>query len=478
MPLVNIKNLDIAKGLPAAGLYVLFGDGYLVNQVLKGLLDQRGLAVSDIDTFYGNDDREVTRALAAVNTYPLLGEGRLVLLRDADFLSSAADKDSLLESAQKAWEDEDAKTACKYVLSFLSLGGLDLADVLPANKSAISNALVQEPFFDEVVALCQNQNLKPQKAEQGVDLLFAALENGLPEVNTFIITTGGLDKRKKVFKALEEKALVVDCSVPQGDYKADKDAQNAILSRQALMFEEQTGKKIDSKALSALTSLIGFDMYAVSRALPQLADYAGDRKRITEEDVKVLFSRTKSDHIYELTSAVAARDLGQSLFYIESLLQNGKMFPLQILAAIANQMRKLTAAQSFLLSRHNRGFNPGLNYQAFQRDVLPQINAADDELLAVLLGWDELLAVQNEMGAKAKKTKKSDVVSRDFLLAKDGKSVYPLYFLLKNAAGWRGADPKDIFRLLLDAERELKMSPANPKLLLEKLLLDLFACAA
>lgn len=480
MPL--IKNKDFAVNanseLLKNSLFVLFGDAYLVNAGLKRLLAAFGQ--TDMDVFYGNDDREVTQALSRANTYPLLGDGRVVLLKDADFLQNAADKVQLLESAQKAYDEKDLKEACKYVLSYLSAGNLALEDALPQNKSSLSgDALTLEPFFDEVVAACIKDNLKPKKAEQGADMLFVALENGLPDVNKLVITAAGLDKRRKVFKALEEKGLLVDCSVPKGDFKADKDAQADILRQQAAEFERRVHKKLDPKALPALTELIGFDLYAVNAAFAQLADYVGPRPQITAEDVKALFARTKSDPIFELTNAVAKADLGQSLFFLDSLLVNAKMFPLQVLAAIANQMRKIAAARGFLDSPQGRGFYPGQSYQQFQREGMALVSAYDAELQTVLTGWENRLAPpENASGVdkpKGKKTKKGVAVGQDFLLAKEGKSPYPIYLLLQNAAKYPTENLGQIFRLLLAAESALKMSPANPKLLLEKLLLDLFA---
>lgn len=479
MPLIKNKDFSINANseLVKNSLFVLFGDAYLVNDALKRLLE--ALGQSDMDTFYGNDDREVTQALSRANTYPLLGDGRVVLLKDADFLQNAADKAQLLESAQKAYDDKDLKEACKYVLSYLGVGNLTLEDALPQNKSSLNDALTQEPFFDEVVAACVKDNLKPKKAEQGADLLFTALENGLPDVNKLVITAAGLDKRRKVFKALEEKGLLVDCSVPKGDFKADKDAQADILRQQAIEFEKRVHKKLDPKALPVLTELIGFDLYAVNAAFAQLADYVGTNPKITAEDVKALFARTKSDPIFELTNAVARADLGQSLFFLDSLLVNAKMFPLQVLAAIANQMRKIAAARSFLDSPQGRGFYAGQSYQQFQREGMALVNAYDDELQAVLSGWENLLTTpENPAGQakpKGKKAKKGVTVGTDFLLAKEGKSPYPIYLLLQNAAKYPTESLVQVFKLLLATESALKMSPANPKLLLEKLLLDLFA---
>lgn len=472
MTLLNIRDfaIDSDKELLNGNLYVIFGDAYLVEQTLKRLLN--ALGQTDADIFYGNDDREVTRALSVASTYPLLGDGRVVLLKDADFLQNAADKSQFLENAQNAYIEQDLKAACKYVLSYLSAGNFTLNDAAPQNKGALGEALTQEPFFDEVVAACVKNGLKPRKAEQGAELLFAALEKGLPAVNKLVITAQGLDKRRKVFKALEEKGLLVDCNVPKGDYKADREAQQEVLRMQAKAFEQKSGKKLDAGALSALTELLGFDLYAINTAFTQLAAYAGEHKRITEQDVRALLSRTKSDPIFELTNALAKGDLGQSLFYIDSLLNNAKMYPLQILAAIANQMRKIAAAQSFLNSEYGRGVNLGQTYQKFQHETMPLIKSYDAELQTVLNGWADALTPAGD--AKGKKARKTDI-NQDFLLAKDGKSVYPVYLLLQNAARFPLSQLPTVFKLLLEAESGLKLSASNPKLLLEKLALDLTA---
>lgn len=478
MPLINVKDFAVKAQSPLLQnrLYVLFGDAYLVNQSLKRLLE--ALGQTETETFYGNDDREVSQALSQANTYPLFGGGRVVVLKDADFLQSAADKAQLLESAQKAYTENDLKAAGKYVLSYLSAANLTLEDALPQNKSSLSDALCKEPFFDEAVAACLKDNLKPQKAGQGADLLFAALAKGLPDENRLVITAAGLDKRRKVFKALEEQGLLVDCGVPKGDFKADKDAWNEILRRETAEFERRAHKKLEQNALSTLTELIGFNLYALNTAFAQLTDYVGARARITSEDVKALFSRTKNDPIFELTNAVGQADLGQSLFFLNSLLTNVKMHPLQVLAAIANQMRKIAAARSFLDSPQGRGFHAGQSYQQFQREGIARVQTYDAELQAVLTGWEKQLAADDLTDTdkpKGKKAAKGGAVGQDFVLAKDGKSAYPLFLLLQNAAKYPAAALPEMFRLLLEAESALKLSACNPRLLLEKLLLDLFA---
>lgn len=466
-----------------ANLTVIFGDAFLVNQTLKNLLNALKLNAADLDTFYGNDDGEVGQALAQAQTFPLLGDGRVVLLKDADFLQNAADRGTLLENARKAWEDNDTKAACKSLLSFLSAADLTLDDAAPHNKAAINETLAKEAFFDEVVTQCVNDGLKPRKTEQGADMLFATLEKGLPKANKLVITACSLDKRRKVFKMLEEKALLIDCSVPKSDYKADKDVQSQIVRQQAEVFTKRTGKQLASGVLVLLPELIGFDLYAITAAFEQLADYVGTRSKITEADVNTLFSRTKTDPIYELTSAVAQVNLAQSLFYLDSLLRNAKMFPLQVLAAIANQIRKLAVARGFLTSPYGRSFNASMTYQSFQRETLSQITRYDEELKAALGTWEnQLLPPENNADVtgklKSKKAKKAVSINDDFLVAKDGKSTYPVYLLLQNAGRYPTDKWPVIFKLLLDTESALKLSPANPRLLLEKMLLDIFNLCA
>ena len=59
--------------------------------------------------------------------------------------------------------------------------------------------------------------------------LMQAIDNGFPENHYLVITTDIVDKRKRLFKLIQEKGHVIDCTVPRGERQADKAEQEAVL---------------------------------------------------------------------------------------------------------------------------------------------------------------------------------------------------------------------------------------------------------
>jgi DNA polymerase-3 subunit delta len=108
--------------------------------------------------------------------------------------------------------------------------------------------------------------------------------------------------------------------VPKGDRRADKIEQEAVLSERMEVLLNRCKKTMDKEAYRTMYEMTGFDIGTFCDNLEKLISYVGDRKRITAEDVVFVLKRTKKDPIYELTNAIADRDIDKSLFFLNSLL--------------------------------------------------------------------------------------------------------------------------------------------------------------
>ena len=69
------------------------------------------------------------------------------------------------------------------------------------------------------------------------------------------------------------------------------------------------------------------------------------------------------------------------------------------------------------------------------------------------------------VGASEKKKLKTDL-----LLARNPKNAYPVYQLLKKSERYSKTELIGAFNYLNEADRQLKISAQNPKLLLERLI--------
>ncbi len=196
---------------------------------------------------------------------------------------------------------------------------------------------------------CEEKNLKVAKSESSAKVLQDSIEKGFPKDNHLIITTENVDKRKTLYKAIKKHGVIFDCSVPKGDRKADKAEQDLVIRQSMDTILKKAKKTIEPAAVNALRNLTGFDLRTLAGNLEKLIDFTQDRKKIVLDDVNKVLKRTKTDPIYELTGAISDRNLQQALFYTSSLLANN-FHPLQILAALTNQVRKLIISKDFLQS--------------------------------------------------------------------------------------------------------------------------------
>jgi DNA polymerase-3 subunit delta len=148
-----------------------------------------------------------------------------------------------------------------------------------------------------------------------------------------------LDQRLKLWKLLSEEVLVVGLELPE-EPQARARAAGAILMEMA----KDAGVTLDKDAAEELTELAGADLAAARTEISKLATYAGDRKRITREDVEALVVSGRKYSVWELAEVFASRETSRAMTFLESLLREGEQ-PVQIVGAMAWMCRKLLEAQ-------------------------------------------------------------------------------------------------------------------------------------
>jgi DNA polymerase-3 subunit delta len=107
---------------------------------------------------------------------------------------------------------------------------------------------------------------------------------------------------------------------------------------------KEAGVTLDKDAAEELTELAGADLAAARTEISKLATYAGDRKRITREDVEALVVSGRKYSVWELAEVFASRETSRAMTFLESLLREGEQ-PVQIVGAMAWMCRKLLEAQ-------------------------------------------------------------------------------------------------------------------------------------
>jgi len=454
---------------------LLFGEDVLYQKALDKVLT----------AFLGNADRNmnyealdgsnenVAGALERINTYALLSTCKIIALTDARIFHSRQNMDRIWEQAAKAAKAGKLKKAARHFLDLLRVQDMTLDDLTGESPAKVfKTAGADLDWVPAVTDYCRQNGLQVSAAADPQQALEQAIEQGFPAGHHLIVTTAVVDKRRRLYKVIREKGLVVDCSVPKGERKADRMAQESVLDAVVEDVLRQNGKRMDPGARRALYDLTGFDLRTVAANVEKLAHFTGQRDKIEVADIKQVLERTRRDPLYELTEAVSNRNLGQALFYLQSLLNGGDFdHPLPLLAAVANQMRRLLVAKEFTASPHGRLWHRGCSYPQFQSQVLPAIKAYDEALQSRLDAWRQTLNAPTAPQGK-KRGKKTNATGRsDLFLAAKGRSPYPIYKTLQKAERFTLLELKQAMQKISAADQQLKRSGQSGRLILEHLIL-------
>ena len=454
-------------------VYLIYGEELLCRSTFEKLLNflvpasERNLRYEPIT----GDGNTIQQALAKLNTYSFIPGTKVIALVDSKIFYSKKDTHLILEKAKEAFDANDIEKSTGLVLNLLSLLNLNYTDFL---IDALCQKINPEPmdfgdnsWLEKILSDCREKKLAIPPGADPSDLLRQAIEKGFPVDNHLIITADLTDKRKGLYRIISEKGAVINCSVPAGNRKADRMAQGEILSEQLQAILRRHDKIIDRQAYAALVDSTGFDLRTFTNNIEKLVDYVGEKKEITIDDIKFVVNRTKKDPIYELTSAVSDRDLALTLFYLGSLLADG-IHPLQIIAAITNQIRKLLLIKDFTMSPRGKHWQPGISFENFKSRVMPAVKIYDDDLADLLRSWE-----QDSRPEKEKRRIKKSNPKTDLLIARNPNNPYPVYQTMQKAENFSRDDLLEAVFKLHTADLKLKSSPLNSKLVLEEVIFSI-----
>jgi DNA polymerase III subunit delta len=484
MPEIQYKNLkDFLKNLKEnqraggfAPVYLIYGEALLYKSALDNLLDvllpkkNRNFNYEPIDGTNGHIEEVVER----INTYSLLAETKVVAICDSKIFYSKQDEGRLLQKAKEAYDTQNIKEAAKLLLSLLGILNLSFDDISEANRIKTlkfdSDMSSDYEWIDKIIKFCKENNLFIPSEKDNVDILQQAIEKGFPKKNHLVITTDMVDKRRKLFKIIKKTGIIIDCSVPKGDRRTDKIEQEAVLSERMEALLGRYKKKMDTLAYRTMYEMTGFDIGTFFDNLEKLISYVGDRKRITVEDVAFVLKRTKKDPIYELTNAIADRDIDKSLFFLNSLLAEN-FHPLQILASMTNQIRKLLVIRDFAESSHGSSWYPEMQYAQFKNNIMASVQSYNKELLNQIEDWENMLSGNMDGDNRRKKKKRETKKRKPFTDLEIPDNPYPVYKMLIKSEKFTKNDLIDDIEHLSQADFRLKYTKQRPKIILEEAIL-------
>ncbi len=455
-------------------MFLIYGEELLVKTTLDILLDMllpgeaRKINYEPVD----GGETAIPGAIERVNTYSLLNGPKVVAILDSQIFYSKQDTTAVIEQAHVACKRNETRKSALLLLKVMALLGLSLEDVTPESSENLLKLTGEQRKDDrwvaDIVDYCKEKGLQVPTGSNMADLLQEAVTRGFPEQQYLVITTDIIDRRRKLYKAIVDKGLVIDCSVPKGDRKADRTVQAAVLNDQLNKTLAESGKKLDPEGRALLVEMSGFNLRSVTNSVKQLASFIGIRITITVEDVRQVVSKTRHDPIYDFTNSITDRNRAAALFFLGSLLADN-LHPLQLLAAMVNQVRKLIHIKGFTEGSSGKVWYRDCHYAYFREQVIPAIVAYDRVLSSEIAGWEE--ALTPAVGKKGGKKKKQSKVAADLLIARNPRNPYPVYQMLKKSERFSKRELLACLELLDEADTRLKSTSMDPKLVLEEVVL-------
>jgi DNA polymerase-3 subunit delta len=129
-----------------------------------------------------------------------------------------------------------------------------------------------------------------------------------------------LDARKKFAKTIKEKGVLLTT-------KKMYDSQLPEWTQELVQAKKLT---ISPKGLTLLVDHIGNDLTRIENEIDKLSINLGKRTHITEDDIEKYIGVSKDFNVFELQSALAAKDLARAIRIIQYFEANPKAAPLQL----------------------------------------------------------------------------------------------------------------------------------------------------
>jgi len=370
---------DIGKGR-IAPCYLLYGEEeYLLRDALDKIIEILIPAADrDLNLFVLDGDTEdMDQLCESLLTRPLIPGRKAIVVRNTRIFHSRKTLPVIIQKIRDQVKTNPARAAADFIL-FLRMTGWTLDDMKDGGWQTISDeqwrqtvegdeGQDRQAWLPVMTAFCATHRLEASTSADGADRLESVLKSGLPEGTHLILTADAVDKRKKLFKTLDEVGKILEFSRVKGDTKL-----KGLLMENARELLTAKGKKMAPGAWLALGKKTGFNLRPSMSALEKLITFTGEKPTIDEEDIEAAIGKTREENVFNLTSALVEKNLPVSLSILGDLLDRGD-HPVMILAMLAREIRILLQARLLLEVRSLPPYQAGMDYGRFQKALFPEI---------------------------------------------------------------------------------------------------------
>ncbi|MFO7762074.1 MAG: DNA polymerase III subunit delta [Thermodesulfobacteriota bacterium] len=369
---------EIEKGL-VHPVYLLHGDRYLCRKTGDELIAALSKENREYQVNIRRMDGEKEDPVQTVNllkSYSLFNGRQIVRVMDSGLLSSRTNSSSFWDRALKAHADNDREVVVRCLSRLLDLADLEsCAELagLTADQWRKSFGFTKPGNIEWLNDITINREKTSTSKEDRSKELVSFLENGtgLSCGNILVLISEEVDKRKKLYRTIDQQGAIIDLSVPAGENAAARKEKESVIREIISGTLQEMGKKAGPGVLENMVRRVGFHPVAAALETEKLSLFCDDKDVINVSDLEAVVGKTREEAIYELNEAVADLDLSRSLLLIGRLRDRG-FHPLAINSGLRKMFRKFLYIR-FLQEQSDLPYTPGQSYKHFQKDYLNRL---------------------------------------------------------------------------------------------------------
>jgi DNA polymerase III subunit delta len=385
----TIEDIKAGKCFP---VYLIHGDeNYLIKEatqrIIEAILPGKETELS-LETVEG-DEEDWNKIIQSLNTYPMFGSRRVISVRDTKVFYSKFTVEKIMEKSKERFEKNDINEAIKLFRSLL--GYLRVEEVNELRNKKWSNLpefnkdQKSETWLNKMVEECITQDFKPIPYQDNSDHLNNEIKKGesgegIPNKNILILTSEYVDKRKKLYKTINDIGVIIDFSIQKTkrDQLEVEEEEKRTLLQKATELLKRSNKVFSKGAFDTLANKTGYNMGIFLNDLEKVIVSVKDRQKIEVKDIEEVVGRTKEDSIFDLQEALGRRDLERAMLYLSELLGQGEFY-LVLLLGIAKEIWRLIKAKEFIENELKGKWIPKMDTEAFKKFIYFPIKRKEKE---------------------------------------------------------------------------------------------------
>ncbi|HHV98866.1 MAG TPA: DNA polymerase III subunit delta [Clostridiaceae bacterium] len=236
-------------------------------------------------------------------------------------------KEYCLKHIEESVVNENTRTLNKIVLE----GKTD-------PEKIIDNCETMPVFSDKKIVIVKNSGLfmskgksegKAEKKGKQQDELTLFLQN-MPDYTYLIFYEEEIDKRIKLVNVINKHGLVVEFS-----YRKPSE-----LAKWVIKVFKASKKEISAAAASMLVENCEAGMNSLLNEINKIISFMGDERKVTEEIIDKVCSKSVKGRIFDLTDAIAEKNSAKALELLNDLIVLKEPVP-KILFMITRQLRQI-----------------------------------------------------------------------------------------------------------------------------------------